>query len=56
MQTNLNIPPANRTAASHTDVSAMARSPDAQAEHFLRRCTGVLLWRHRTTTAELPFT
>jgi hypothetical protein len=52
----LNIPPANRIAASHTDVSAMMRSPDAQAGHFLRRCTGIVLWRHRSTTSELPFT
>ncbi|MGB9093495.1 MAG: hypothetical protein WCB93_05225 [Gallionella sp.] len=52
----MNIPPASRAEANHTDVSAVTHTPDAQAEHFLRRCTGSVLWRHRSTTAELPFT
>jgi hypothetical protein len=52
----LNIPSVNRVTASHTDVPAMTLLSDAQAEHFLLRCTGVVLWQHRSTTAELPFT
>jgi len=52
----LNISPANRVTASHPDEPAVTRSPDARAQHCLRRCTGVVLWQHRSTTAELPFT
>jgi hypothetical protein len=52
----LNIPPANCVAASHTDISAMTRSHDTQAQHYLLCGTSVVHWQHRSTTSELPFT
>jgi len=52
----LNISPANRVTTSQPDEPAVTRSSDAQAQHCLRCCTGVVLWQHRSTTAELPFT
>jgi hypothetical protein len=55
IQTILNIPPAIREANRAADPAAV-RSHGAQADHFLRRRTGIVLWRHRSTISELPFT
>jgi hypothetical protein len=52
----LNIPYANRVAVIPTNVSAMTSLPDTQAQHYLLRGTGVVLWQHRSTNSELPFT
>jgi hypothetical protein len=56
IQTILNMPFACCVQLSGSAEPAMAHSHDAQMEHFLRRSTGIVLWRHRSTTAELPFT
>jgi len=42
--------------APSSDELVAARSHNAQPEHFPRRIPDGVIWQHRTTTSELPFT
>ena len=56
MPSKANIRYTRHVEAPSSDELAAARSLNAQPERSPRRIPDGVIWQHRTTTSELPFT